>query len=156
MRLAGLIDERRLHDAIRRVVARHQILRSTFCLVAGLDYPLQQINDQPSPELVDISLQRHSPSDHTLCVAVSPLCADVASLGVLVRELRAVYNGAQGQEEPLQYIQFAEWMNELTNEEGADEARRFWTQRETAPVAPELPEERPAGAAGMSRLEGSI
>jgi len=46
MRLHGPLDVARLHSAIGRVVARHEILRTGFQRVAGMKMPVQVINDQ--------------------------------------------------------------------------------------------------------------
>src|ERR1700732_25037 len=41
--LSGKLDRRSLHEALRRAVARHDILRTTFQRVPGISRPVQAI-----------------------------------------------------------------------------------------------------------------
>ncbi|MEO8593986.1 MAG: condensation domain-containing protein, partial [Candidatus Solibacter sp.] len=147
--VTGPLEDQRLRDAIRQVIARHQILRTGFRTVSGLNYPLQQIHSDSSPELLEFAWEHHSPTQHTLRIAASPLCADPATLRLMAREIRAHCIGAAACEEALPYIQFAEWMNELSSDDGADAGRQFWLAR-TASVTPMvLPDERQEGGGSM-------
>jgi amino acid adenylation domain-containing protein len=81
----------------------------------------------------------------SLIVTLPRLCADEASLPVVVRELGTIYSGSQNAlPEALRYVQFAQWQADLleSTEEDANEARKFWSQwqPEELPV-PELPGE---------------
>ncbi len=48
--LEGEVDESRLRDALRRVVARHEILRTVFRRRAGMKTPFQVIQEASEPE----------------------------------------------------------------------------------------------------------
>jgi amino acid adenylation domain-containing protein len=80
-----------------------------------------------------------------LIVSVPALAADLRSLHVLVRELGQFATAAvvAGEEEPLRYVQFTQWQNDLV--EGADEAagkgREFWKNYEDESQALPLPNE---------------
>jgi amino acid adenylation domain-containing protein len=85
---------------------------------------------------------------HTLVLTVSSLCADAASLTLIVRELALEYGGGQLVEDPLQYADFSAWQRELESSE-EDEARgagEFWNALQDA-CSPSLPFERHASAA---------
>jgi len=61
MLIRGLLDAPRLRQALTRLVERHEILRTSFPLLAGMDLPLQVINAEPrlawrQRELTDAAL----------------------------------------------------------------------------------------------------
>lgn len=67
---------------------------------------------------------------HLLLMSLPVLCADARSLGNLTAEIGRAYAAAlQGEEapdEPVQYVQFSEWQNELLEGGEAEEGRGFW------------------------------
>jgi amino acid adenylation domain-containing protein/non-ribosomal peptide synthase protein (TIGR01720 family) len=87
-----------------------------------------------------------SPTEHVLLLVLPALCADLATLEILRREIGAAWAlggdaGTVG--EPMQYADFAEWQNELLEGEGRA-GRDYWRQRIGAlPLpSPRLPFER--------------
>ncbi|MBV9622595.1 MAG: amino acid adenylation domain-containing protein [Acidobacteria bacterium] len=84
----------------------------------------------------------------SLVVTVPRLCADEASLRVLVQELGTLYAGNEERlAEPLRYVQFAQWQADLleSTEEDAVEARKFWSQSQAGALpVPEWGIERKA------------
>lgn len=54
--ITGELDHQILHRALTRLVQRHEILRTTFCLVEGLNEPLQVIHDSSDTQIPKISL----------------------------------------------------------------------------------------------------
>jgi len=56
IRLEGEVDRQRLRDAIRQVVRRHEILRTTFPRAAGMKYPLQVILESSEPQWRELDL----------------------------------------------------------------------------------------------------
>jgi amino acid adenylation domain-containing protein len=77
---------------------------------------------------------------HVLILTISALCADVASLVLLVRELAATLSGSEPDDEPLQYADFAAWQHELVGS-GSEEAKaadKHWSRLASA-RSPELP-----------------
>ncbi|MBG9687408.1 non-ribosomal peptide synthetase [Bacillus mycoides] len=64
-----------------------------------------------------------------LLISISSLCADAVSLHNLVIEIQQAYVGIlnfKDEEEPLQYIQFSEWKNEIFEEEESQLGVTFW------------------------------
>ena len=91
----------------------------------------------PLFESVQIRLGR---GQTLLLLSLPTLCCDAAGLGNLVAELTELYGarvarteGAKDEEEGLQYIDLAEWQNELLESEEAEEGKAFWRGR-TAPT----------------------
>ena len=94
-------------------------------------------------------------NEHVLILTLPALCADSASLAALVKELFSIYDNpsaARG-EEPLRYVQFAQWQTELLQEnddETAVEGRKFWAERVASGEQKiELPLEKASDVAGQ-------
>ncbi len=82
-----------------------------------------------------VALTRLAADQHRLHLALPALYADVVGLENLVRELCVCYGaGAEGgslpvDEEMLQYVDLAEWQNELLESEETADGRAYWRQR---------------------------
>jgi amino acid adenylation domain-containing protein len=91
------------------------------------------------------------PGRVVLLVSLPALCADAASLRRILGEMAALACGQTLDEEPLQYVDIAEWQNELLEAED-DEAERgkaYWDRQAAAVMRPyQLPFELPAAAVG--------
>jgi len=102
--------------------------------------------------LLRTRLLRLGPAEHVLLLAMHHIVSDLWSLGVLVRELGALYAGGSLPALPVQYADFAAWQRaEL---QGAELERQiaFWRQRLAgAPPALDLPTDRPRPAASGVR-----
>lgn len=69
-----------------------------------------------------------STNRHLLLLTLPSLCADSRSLMNLTREIARCYEGAP-REENVQYVQFAEWQNELLEADEAQVGLEFWRKR---------------------------
>ena len=56
VRLDGRLDKRLLHEAVENVVRRHEILRTSFDCLPGMDVPLQVIGETSSVTIVETDL----------------------------------------------------------------------------------------------------
>lgn len=134
------VEAERLHDAIKTVVARHEILRTSFPRLPGMTLPLQSVGDDGDFDYTELDLSTMSPTaqdgaidelyqkesqrllsfallnlsntKHLLLISVSSLCADLRSLQNMAHEITFAYNSNSFGEAPVQYSQFAEWHNE--------------------------------------------
>ena len=83
--------------------------------------------------LVRASVVEISPDKRIFALTVPTLCADGGSLTTLVDEILSYYSGTAAKlaEEPLRYIQFAQWQSELleSDEDAATEGKAFWETR---------------------------
>ncbi len=115
---------------------------------AGLPFNLEQ------GPVVRALLRTAGDNQHILILTLPALCADRASLSALVKELFGIYNDPSGErgDEPLRYVQFAQWQSELLQEnddETAVEGRKFWAERaESGEQKIELPDETASENAG--------
>jgi amino acid adenylation domain-containing protein len=188
VRIEGALDAEHLEAAIRHVVQRQEILRTTFHSLPGIARPLQMVTenlpgaivledlgrldedeqarrieelyrecslklfDLKQSPLLHVSLARLGANEHVLFLALPALCADAVALDNLVREIAQAYEGgaraAEAVDEPMQYLVFAEWQNELLASEEAEVGREFWRSQEVpAQNAARLPFERVADGA---------
>ncbi|MFP2903122.1 condensation domain-containing protein, partial [Corallococcus sp. 4LFB] len=95
-------------------------------------------------------LLRLAPEEHIVVVVMHHIVSDGWSLGVLIRELGALYAAyAQGRESPLpelpvQYADYALWQRGWLRDEALERQVTYWKQRLAgAPVALELPLDHP-------------
>jgi amino acid adenylation domain-containing protein/FkbM family methyltransferase len=95
--------------------------------------------EQDSP--LRVSLVVLAPEKHVLLIKLPALCADTATLDLLVREIARNYEwlaeGRQPSGEPLQYADVSEWQHVLLESEDAEVGRAYWRQLNIATL-PEL------------------
>lgn len=86
---------------------------------------------------------------HAAIFSLPALAADRRALQVLVREIGHFAAGKtpEGEEEPLRYVQYAQWQNDLVDgeDENAAKGRDFWKSRADAAPAMALPGEIDSG-----------
>ncbi len=80
------------------------------------------------------SLLTLSDNQYILLMTLPALCADSWTLKNLLQEINKTYAAClKGQElpdeEPVQYIQFSEWQNELLEDEDAENAKAYWRKK---------------------------
>lgn len=99
-------------------------------------------------------LLRLAPDLHLLQLSMHHIAADGWSLGVLLRELGALYPAfTRGESTPLpeptvQYADYAAWLNARMREPGHEEALRSWVDRLQGASALDLPTDRPRSETG--------
>ena len=84
---------------------------------------------------------------HALLINVSALCADRLGLDNLAREISRSYEAcvrnAEQTDEPLQYVDLAEWQNEVLESADTEAGQDFWRQRDYSSLhLMHLPSER--------------
>ena len=67
--LTGSLNTAALQEAIQHVVQRHEILRTTFHCVEGLEFPLQVIAERGTPLHQDVDLRSLSPEKQAAKIA---------------------------------------------------------------------------------------
>ncbi|MBD2784446.1 amino acid adenylation domain-containing protein, partial [Xenorhabdus sp. DI] len=189
LRLSGHLNHPALTRSLSQLIARHEILRTRFVLVAG--QPCQQIDAADSGSAVMGSMlsyqdlralapasqtdrlaelaafEAQTPFDfsqgplirghllqladeeHVLLLTQHHIISDGWSIGVLMRELSALYCAAlAGQDDPLpplpiQYADYAVWQREWLPEAKLTAQRNFWcSQLAGAPALLTLPTDR--------------
>ncbi|HEX6909063.1 MAG TPA: amino acid adenylation domain-containing protein, partial [Longimicrobium sp.] len=185
LELRGALDAEALRAALEGVVARHEALRTRIAerdgrpvqRIAGplpiglpvldvaqdeVDARLETETRAPFDLAADLPIRgrlfRIAPDRHVLALTLHHVAVDGWSLGIVLRELSALYAaraGGRDAELPppaLQYADFAAWQRRWLS--GATLARQveFWRGRLAgAPAALELPADRPRPAAQSFR-----
>jgi amino acid adenylation domain-containing protein/non-ribosomal peptide synthase protein (TIGR01720 family) len=191
VQIEGDLNKSLLKAALQNIVNRHEILRTTFPCLPGMDIPLQVIADRNlislhSHDLSDrepheqeikleelfrqvsqrffnfeqdlllyVSLVTLSPDKHILLINLAALYADTAALKNLVREISSSYAaGLLGEElsdEPLQYADLSEILNELIESEDTETGREYWRKQDlSALLTLKLPfEKQPSENSGF-------
>ncbi|HDS1684031.1 TPA: amino acid adenylation domain-containing protein, partial [Pseudomonas putida] len=181
LHLRGALDALALERALRRLVERHESLRSHFVeqdgeprVVLAADARGFQLAMEDARELDEqalaqrAELQASEPfalshdlpirgcllqcaeEHHILLLTVHHLVADGWSLGVLVRELDALYQAfCLDRDDPLpalpvQYLDYAQWQRRWLGSEALQGQADYWRSRLSgAPTLVSLPWDRP-------------
>jgi amino acid adenylation domain-containing protein/FkbM family methyltransferase len=153
LELSGDVRASALATALSAVLGRHEILRTRFEWLPGMEMPIQVISGEPllvfrevaldgGPKALESLLEQErglpggrygrftlaaSPRSFLLVITLPALLADSRSLDNLAAEIARAYGAAvHPAEEPVQYVQFSEWQNEVLEDDSAHEAREFW------------------------------
>ncbi|WP_261887413.1 non-ribosomal peptide synthetase [Vibrio aerogenes] len=178
VRLTGALDVDALQRALNQIVTRHAPLRTRFADAGGV--PVQIINDVQQgfpltwlegealqhdiapfcPEfnlttgpLVQGQLIHISDEEHWLRLAMHHIITDGWSMGILTRELSALYAAySQGQADPLpplsiQYGDYAAWQQTHLQGEVLQQQQAYWKEQLSGiPECLTLPSDRPRPA----------
>ncbi|HSG39485.1 MAG TPA: condensation domain-containing protein, partial [Thermoanaerobaculia bacterium] len=184
VRLEGVLDVAALEAALRQLVQRHEVLRTTFrsengepVQVVHPELPVhvarEDLSSLPREEaweraralarqealapfrldsgpLLRVKLARLGPEEHVLLLTLHHIVSDGWSIGVLVREVGALYEAhQQGREArlpelPIQYADYAHWQREWLASDALKDSLSFWKQSLASPLPVlELPTDRP-------------
>src|SRR6185369_15267110 len=180
LHLEGRLDISALEKSLNEIVRRHEALRTIFTTRNGepvqiilhelhLPLPLIDLSDLPSVQkfcdeeaqrpfdlttgpLVRAHLLRLSREEHILLLSMHHIVSDGWSIGVLIRELAALYEAnAAGVESPLkelslQYGDYAVWQREWLQGEVLDQQLAYWRKQLDSVSLLELPLDKPRSA----------
>src|SRR5262245_4860874 len=108
--IAGALDLPALRRALAQVVARHEILRTTFHCFPGVALPVQAVGEPVAPAIEEIDrdrpwdlergpvlrlvLERLGDEEHRLLVRLPAICADAATLDRFLADVCQGYEAA--------------------------------------------------------------
>lgn len=141
------LDHRRLFAALHRLIARHELLRTSFEEVAGR--VVQQVHDavdiqiggltgddSSAPQSVEfdpataplfrVSVVARSDESFRLRFDLSHLLVDGTSVELIKRDMAALYADTPLPDLPITYRDYALWQNCLVEENGRGEAAAHW------------------------------
>ena len=152
VKLKGSLNLEKLKTVIANLSRNHEILRTTFQKPVGMKFPLQIINHEetffwqfisledsnlieeiwnhpPLEKPLNATLIQLQPDKHLLVLSLPSLCADYATLNLLIRAIRDGYAGetVSNSDEIVQYLQVSEWQNELLAETDESEGMPWQT-----------------------------
>ncbi len=180
VRLTGQLDIAALRATLEEVVRRHEALRTTFAVRDGqpqqfihppaeLELPVTDLTSEEAQRiagkearlpfdlqrgpLLRVQLLRLSAEEHVLLVTMHHIVSDGWSMGVLVKEVVALYGAftrgesAPLEELPIQYADYAVWQREWLRGEVLERQLSYWRkQLAGAPAVLELPSDHPRPA----------
>ena len=175
VRLRGPLDTTALDGALTALVARHESLRTTISsvdgqgvqvigeprvvripvLAAGSEEELHRMlaNESTRPfdlrrgPLLRACLIQLAGDDHALLITLHHIITDGWSMGVLIEELAALYNGkADLPTLPLRYVDVAAWQRDRLAGPELEAQLDFWRRRLDGVPPLELPTDRPRPA----------
>ncbi|MFD5028670.1 amino acid adenylation domain-containing protein, partial [Streptomyces sp. NPDC058373] len=185
LRLTGSLDHAALTAAVAGLVARHEALRTTFATVDGqgtqvvhptVDVPVRSAAAATDEEL-DALLRAETavpfdlrtgpllrvllvataePDTHTLLLVMHHIVTDGWSMGIVTRELSALYAAAvRGEEAGLpalavQYPDYAVWQRRRLAGPALDGQLAYWRERLDGLEPLDLPTDRPRPAVRTS------
>lgn len=187
VQIVGPLNIDALRKTVQAIVARHEVLRTTFAKSNGA--PIQRISDIRPVDLkfIDLSpvaahaletefqrllneearrpfnlssdlmlratLLKFGPEGHVLQLVMHHIASDGWSMGVLFREVFALYEAFSNDRPsplddlPIQYADFAVWQKEWLQGEPLDAQLRYWKKQLAGiPELLELPTDRPRPA----------
>ncbi|HEY0606846.1 MAG TPA: condensation domain-containing protein, partial [Herpetosiphonaceae bacterium] len=182
LRFHGPLDLAALEQSANALIARHEVLRTTFAVDQGtplqvihppspLPLPLTDLRDLPAAgreeraralteqivqepfdlqagPLLRLHLLRLDTDDHVLVLVLHHSIGDGWSLGILTRELAALYAAAGDAGAlpplPIQYADYALWQRTWLSGQVLEEQIAYWRQQLAgAPPLLTLPTDRP-------------
>ncbi|MFE7469309.1 amino acid adenylation domain-containing protein, partial [Streptomyces sp. NPDC057499] len=186
LRLTGDLNTDALRMALTGLVVRHEALRTTFDSVDGrgvqivhgpgeAEIPVRLVEaagddelraalaheaalpfDLRTGPLTRALLVRLSPDAHVLVLSMHHIVTDGWSMGVVTRELSALYSAAVRGEDaalpelPVQYPDFAVWQREHLAGDALDGQLAYWRGKLAGLEPLELPTDRPRPAVRTS------
>jgi amino acid adenylation domain-containing protein len=170
VRITGRLEVERLEDCINQVIARQEILRTSFSTVDGK--PVQVINanlqlalsvvDVLKSEIKVITTQEHqqpfdliqlpllrlkllrlAPEEHILLLTMHHIIADGLSAEVFMTEVAQFYQGLSVPELPIQYKDVVYWQRQQL-ESDSNRHLDYWREKlKEAPPLLQLPTDKP-------------
>jgi bacitracin synthase 3 len=154
--IAGNLDVPQLEKALKKLVERHETLRTCFAakdgkvfqkVFAAVDVELKY--DSHGGAVVDIDLDRLpgefvrpfdldqvplwraevirlEPEKYILLFDIHHIIADGASMNVLISELAALYSGVELPPFEFQYVDFTLWQNKMFSSEQMKKQEEYW------------------------------
>lgn len=175
MNAQGKLRREKLEEAFRKLIQRHESLRTSFHIVNG--QPVQRIHTQPefsvenlagkldgqtfirpfqldTAPLLRLGAASFSEDRHVLFLDMHHIIADGLSAALLIKECIDLYEGKKLPELELQYKDFSVWENQWIASESYTSQLNYWRKQfEPLPQPLELPRDIPAAAKARSRLE---
>jgi len=153
LKVEGTLDEEQCEDAFRKIIQRHEILRTSFHVLDGVpiqkihnddNFSVEHINilegegaqeilnnhvepfDLTNPPLIRVAICKTQKGDSFMLLDVHHIVSDAASFELILREFEMFY--AQGSLAPLdiQFKDYSEWLIDRQKDGELDKQKDFW------------------------------
>lgn len=154
MTIDGNLDIGRLEAALKKIINRHEVLRTSFDLIneqpvqivhdeggfhIGIYDDIKNINkffnefikpfDLKKPPLLRLNIIRINEDKYILLFDMHHIISDGSSIDILIRELSSFYSKKEMPEISVQYKDFVEWQEELFSKEDLKKQEEYWKKR---------------------------
>lgn len=155
MTIEGSLDIKRLEMTFRRLIKRHEALRTCFKIIDGepnqkvyeqVDFNVEYINgnekqveeiirtfmrsfDFSKAPLFRVCLVKISENKHILIIDIHHIISDGASIGILTREFTDLYEGKELSSLRIQYKDYAVWQNSIKEKKEIKKQEEYWIDR---------------------------
>jgi hypothetical protein len=149
----GDLDKNRMENAFKKLVDRHESLRTTFEVIAN--EPVQRIHDRmdieleieyygveeekqaaisafirpfdlSQPPLVRMGLIKVEENQYILMMDMHHIITDGVSYGILTKDLMVLYAANELPSLPIQYKDYSEWQNSEKESESFKRQENYW------------------------------
>ncbi|HLP62244.1 MAG TPA: amino acid adenylation domain-containing protein [Candidatus Deferrimicrobium sp.] len=153
--LEGRLDIEKLETGFRKLIKRHESLRTSFLMEQY--EPVQRIHDdvplsivyfetgeEKSQEIIEnfrrpfqldhpplfrVGLIKTSETAHILIIDMHHIISDGASMSILLKEFLALYEEKELPPLNLQYKDYAEWQNKLLQADEMNRQEKYWLKK---------------------------
>lgn len=166
--LRGKLDRERFSAAFRKILNRHDILRTTFFLLD--DRGVQRVHNQvdfaagfsrcsrqeardrviefvkpfdlEQAPLLRVELLQTGEDNYVIFFDMHHIISDGTSMGLIVEEFAGLYEGKEPVLLPVQYKDYAAWQVERLNEEQMKKQEEYWLKQLDGYLFTQLPVDR--------------
>jgi non-ribosomal peptide synthetase component F/NADP-dependent 3-hydroxy acid dehydrogenase YdfG len=155
LNIDGLLDKNRLEWTFRKLLARHESLRTCFELhpdmgpvqrvvedasfdIEWMEVPDMDIDDMirqfikpfdlSNAPLIRVAVFQRSETHHTMLVDIHHIVSDGISVGLLITEFTALFKGEVLPALNLQYKDYAVWQQEDRQRSLVEKQKEFWIE----------------------------
>lgn len=171
--MEGPLDCARLADSFKKLVQRHETLRTSFRIIDGevvqqieknIDFGAELIElgqeeleskvnsfirpfDLEKAPLIRVCIAKLDTDKHALLYDIHHIVSDGVSENILVNELMAIYSGEELPKLKLQYKDYSVWQNDAAKANAFKEEEEYWLNmfKDEVPVL-EMPSDYPRPA----------
>lgn len=162
MLIEGAVDVERFENAFRKLIQRHEILRTSFDFKNGdvvqkvhdnVTFNIEYIEalekdanklitdfiryfDLSEPHLLRVMLAKFTDTKYLFVLDVHHIVTDGVSMDLLIREFEALYLNRQLPELRIQYKDYALWYNQLMKSETIKNQEKYWMEVFSQKVPP--------------------
>ncbi|MEL7144968.1 MAG: amino acid adenylation domain-containing protein, partial [Bacteroidota bacterium] len=160
VKLTGALDKEKLANAFERLIARHEVLRTTFeqredgvyqqvleDISFAIEYQSCEVTevrntiksfvrpfDLSIGPLIRVGVVETGPEEHLLMTDLHHIITDGLSQSILVKEFMALYNEEVLPEIRLQYKDFAEWQQGELQQAAIAKQQAYWLETYAEPL----------------------
>jgi len=153
--LDGDLSKSRFELAFRELIARHEMLRTSFSMMDGvivqrvakkIDFEIEYVEvseenieekikefiipfDLSEAPLLRVGLVRIADDRHYLLLDMHHIISDGESMGIFTREFMALYENRELKEQFLQYKDFSEFQNKFLKSERMKVQEEYWLKQ---------------------------